>query len=134
MLLSSDDNKPFATAVATHPKANFNRAKGFAVDQTKDERFVYQPKKKKTPKYKQQGFEIEKYEEKFVPVGFMGMGGYKKKTDITYRKNDVLYKSQYVRGQGRVMKPINTQNQIKHVRNQFQSATRFVTGNYKKFK
>lgn len=140
MVKDKDDDKPFGVVNQANPKAIKQASQAFRVDTTKDERRVYQDKKmpkytredyRSEPKYKRLGFQIEKYEEKIVPVGFMGVGGYKKKVDITYRKNDVLYKNVYVRGQGRVYKPIDTKNQLKHVSNQFKAVKTAFTGSNK---
>lgn len=123
LLLDKDDNKPFGVVNQANPRAiNQAQKQGFKVDDTRDERKVYANKRQpRQSKAQQLGFKVVERKESFVPVGFMGSGGYRKKVDITYERNGVEYKQRYMKGQGRVFVPKDTRNQIKHMGNQLQA-------------
>jgi len=121
MILDKDDNKPFGVVDQSNPRAiNQAQKQGFKVDDTRDERKVYN-KPARESKAQQLGFKVVERKERFVPVGFMGSGGYKKKIDVTYERKGVEYKERYVKGQGKVFVPKDTKNQMKHMGNQLQA-------------
>lgn len=136
MLKDGSENKPAGVVNAENPQAINAAGKKFAIDGTPDERKKYQ-KPERDAEYirrgspKWQGFTVADVKHRNVAVGFMGMGGIKTVKDVTYERNGVLYKNRYVKGQGRVMVPKDTRNQIKHMSNQF-TAFKQVFGSNKK--
>lgn len=74
--------------------------------------------------YQKTGYRINDRQVLTKSYGFLGLGGEKKYENLTFEKDGVLYKQQYVRGRGKVYVPKDTKNQLLHVKNQVQQISK----------
>ncbi len=80
----------------------------------------------------QTGFKIVERQVRVTGTGFLGLTAAKSKEHLTFERNGIRYKQQYVKGQGKVFVPKDFDNKIKHVSSQFK-AFKVFTGSNKKF-
>jgi Fibronectin type 3 domain-containing protein len=140
IIRDKNQDKPFSDVKPNNFRQLRKLARKYSVDATPDERRVYQPRRKKGPSESRNvsssfrnelsAFKIVESRKKVVPVG---MFGFKTVKDVTYERNGVLYKRNYVKGKGYVYVPKDFRNKMLHVSNQVNAVKAALTGSNKNY-
>lgn len=107
-----------------HAKTYHNKNNGFGLENSykesdRVERLLskkYNPSKRNSNR-----FNLYEKKENIQSVGLFGMGGVRKKLDITYEKDGVLFKRKFVKGKGYVFVPKDVNNRVKLVKANFKT-------------